>query len=108
MKLSIHDLTFAFSEAAAPLFSIAELDVPSGTRLLIQGPSGKGKTTLLHLMAGLMQPTRGLIKADDRDLAKLSHADLCRFRRDSMGLVFQKLSLLPHLVQYNLSLWFQD
>lgn len=69
------------------------------------GPSGSGKTTLLHCLSGLVQPTEGRIAIDGVCLSDLSEQELCRFRRQQVGYVFQKPLLMPYLtVAENLKL----
>jgi ABC-type bacteriocin/lantibiotic exporter with double-glycine peptidase domain len=57
------------------LFRIRELRIPFGRRILIHGPSGVGKTTLLHLIAGLLSPNEGSVSIGDRPLALLKSID---------------------------------
>jgi len=80
-----------------PLFRIGERRIESGARLLIRGPSGTGKTTLLHITAGLLDPHKGSVAIDGKEISSLSEGERCRWRRTTAGLVFQKLNLLGHL-----------
>ncbi len=66
-----------------------------GEHWLILGQSGSGKTTFLHLLAGLMRPTKGKIEIENQNLHKLSSASLDHFRGQHIGLIFQK----PHFVE---------
>lgn len=68
-----------------------------GEQWLLAGPSGSGKTTLLHLMAGLLRPSAGRITVAGQDLSALPAAALDRFRGRHIGIVFQRLHLLPAL-----------
>jgi ABC-type lipoprotein export system ATPase subunit len=79
------------------LFQIKSLTVPKHSKVLIQDPNGCGKTTLLHVIAGLFEPTEGSVLIEGNDLKKLSEKELSHLRRDSFGIVFQKLNLLDHL-----------
>ncbi|MEP7027674.1 MAG: ATP-binding cassette domain-containing protein, partial [Candidatus Eisenbacteria bacterium] len=74
-----------------------DLTIPSGEWLAIMGPSGSGKTTLLNLLGGLDHPDEGVIQVDDLDLARLDDSARTRFRRETVGLVFQQFHLLPYL-----------
>src|SRR5262249_54757012 len=56
-----------------------------------------GKSTLLNLMAGLDRPTAGAVHAGGRDLSLLSPLELARYRRDTVGMVFQSFNLLPRM-----------
>ena len=73
------------------------LAVAAGEFLAIVGPSGGGKSTLLHLVAGIDRPTSGAIAVGGRDLARLGEGDLTLYRRRDVGIVFQFFNLLPHL-----------
>ncbi len=61
------------------------------------GPSGSGKTTMLNIIGGLDTPTAGQVWYRDRDLSKASARELTRFRRESIGFVFQFYNLIPNL-----------
>jgi putative ABC transport system ATP-binding protein len=76
------------------------LDVPEGEFLALMGPSGSGKTTLLNLIAGLDQPSEGVIVVGDQVISDLSEAQLARWRTRHVGFVFQFYHLLPVLTAY--------
>ncbi len=74
-----------------------ELAVAPGEFLAVVGPSGGGKSTLLHLLAGIDRPTSGTVLVGGRDLGALPDAELTLYRRREVGLVFQFFNLLPHI-----------
>jgi putative ABC transport system ATP-binding protein len=65
--------------------------------LALLGSSGSGKSTLLNLIAGLDRPTSGAILAHGTNLAALSPLDLARYRRNTIGMIFQSFNLLPRM-----------
>src|SRR5438093_4750318 len=73
------------------------LEIKQGEWLAVMGPSGSGKTTLLNLLGGLDRADEGRIVVDGLDLAQTPRPDLIRYRRESVGLVFQQFHLLPYL-----------
>ena len=73
------------------------LDVQEGEFLAIMGPSGCGKSTMLHLLGGLLAPTRGRIIIDGEDLTAASDAVRTDIRRRKIGFVFQRFNLFPTL-----------
>ncbi|HEV8642868.1 MAG TPA: ABC transporter ATP-binding protein [Methylomirabilota bacterium] len=73
------------------------LDVQAGEVCAITGPSGSGKSTLLGLLAGLDRPTAGSIMVAGVELTRLGEDDLARFRRQTLGYVFQSFHLIPTL-----------
>jgi putative ABC transport system ATP-binding protein len=73
------------------------LEVRAGEFLALLGSSGSGKSTLLNLLAGLDRPTSGAIHVEGRDLAALDAKELARYRRDTVGMVFQSFNLLPRM-----------
>ncbi len=76
-----------------------------GAHWLLLGPSGSGKTTLLHILAGILRPGAGRVHVAGQDLAALAPGNLDRFRGRHIGIVLQRLHLLPSLtVAQNLQL----
>ena len=75
-------------------FKFQDINLKSSENLLIIGSSGIGKTTLLHLLAGLLEPSSGSIKLFKKELSDLSSHQLDRFRKNNIGIVFQR----PHFV----------
>src|SRR5260221_599952 len=73
------------------------LDICSGEFLALLGSSGSGKSTLLNLMAGLDRPTSGAINVRGQNLAALDSQGLARYRRETVGMVFQSFNLLPRM-----------
>jgi ABC-type lipoprotein export system ATPase subunit len=71
------------------------LTVPAGRFLAVMGASGSGKSTLLHLVAGLARVTAGEIRVGGRDITSMDDDALTRFRRESIGVIFQAYNLLP-------------
>ncbi|MFM6926814.1 MAG: ABC transporter ATP-binding protein [Bdellovibrio sp.] len=84
-------------EISTPFLRVKNFHIPSGERLLIKGPSGTGKTTLLHILAGLYIPTSGEVLWDNEDLGNFSENHISRLRKSKVSLVFQNLNLLPYL-----------
>src|SRR5579875_1028091 len=74
-----------------------DLDIHPGRRTAIMGPSGSGKATLMHLLAGLDKPTAGAVLYGDRDITGLDDRQLTRLRRTEVGFVFQAFNLVPTL-----------
>ncbi|MFI8229539.1 ABC transporter ATP-binding protein [Streptomyces sp. NPDC085900] len=74
-----------------------DLSIADGDRLVIQGPTGGGKSTLLQMLGALDRPTAGEVSLDGTDLAKLSEARLTKVRSENIGFVFQSFNLIPTL-----------
>jgi len=76
---------------------IERFEAAAGEHWLVLGPSGCGKTTLLHIIAGLLRPSEGEVRVGDQSLGALSGAALDRWRGRTLGIVPQKLHLVPSL-----------
>jgi lipoprotein-releasing system ATP-binding protein len=87
--------TYRNAEVPVIVFSGLDLVVQQGEMLAIVGPSGIGKSTLLHLLGGLDRPDSGSVQVEDRELTRLSNDELARFRNKNVGFVFQFHHLLP-------------
>ncbi|HVT04913.1 MAG TPA: ABC transporter ATP-binding protein [Thermoanaerobaculia bacterium] len=87
----------SYAGAAIPVevFHGLDLSIERGEMLAVVGPSGIGKSTLLHLLGGLDRPDGGTIRIGDRDLSEMSNDELARFRNRKVGFVFQFHHLLP-------------
>jgi putative ABC transport system ATP-binding protein len=73
------------------------LTVGDGEWLAVQGRTGHGKSTLLHLLGGLDRPSTGTVTFAGRDLGQLREAQVTRLRAESIGFVFQTFNLVPTL-----------
>ncbi len=73
------------------------LTVEAGEWVAVTGPSGSGKTTLLNILAGLDTPSDGSVVVEGKDLSSLAPAARARYRREQVGLVFQRFHLIPYL-----------
>jgi len=85
-------LNFKYNEQAS--FSFPDINLGKEENLLIIGSSGIGKTTLLHLLAGLLESNSGSINLYGQDISKLTQHQIDKFRGQNIGIVFQK----PHFV----------
>src|SRR3990170_3321687 len=74
-----------------------DLEVARGEWVSVMGPSGSGKTTLLNILGGLDRPTSGRLSVDGTDVTALPSKELARYRRETVGLVFQQFHLVPYL-----------
>ncbi|OAQ20520.1 ABC transporter ATP-binding protein [Thermosulfurimonas dismutans] len=86
---------FPHPEGDLEILKGLDLTVAPGEKVAIIGPSGVGKTTLLHILGGLEVPTEGRIYHFGEDIFSLSDEALSRFRNQHMGFVFQLHYLLP-------------
>ena len=74
-----------------------DFEVNKGEFVVIVGPSGAGKTTILNLLGGMDKATSGQILVDGQDVAKYSERHLTQYRRDDIGFVFQFYNLVQNL-----------
>lgn len=90
--LRINSLKHRYGETT---ISYPDWEVAQGDHSVILGNSGCGKTTLLHLIGGLMPPAEGKLEIAGEDLSQKRKSKLDRFRGENIGIIFQK----PHLVR---------
>src|SRR5271167_1395865 len=80
-----------------PALRGVNFDVLPGESVAVMGPSGCGKSSLLYVIGGLAQASRGKVLVDGNDLSELSDAARTKLRRSKIGFVFQRFNLLPTL-----------
>jgi putative ABC transport system ATP-binding protein len=97
MRLEDVGKTFQMGEVPVEVLRHVSFDVYRGELLVMVGPSGSGKTTLLNIMGGLDSPTVGKVLYGQQDLTTASPRELTRYRRNSIGFVFQFYNLVPNL-----------
>lgn len=83
------------SDSVITAVNRASIKIPKGEFAAIIGTSGSGKSTFLHLCAGLDKPDAGSVTINGTEITKLSHDKLGRFRGENMGFVFQRHNLIP-------------
>jgi putative ABC transport system ATP-binding protein len=71
------------------------LQIAEGEFVAIQGTSGSGKSTLLNMLGGLDHPTKGEIYFGERPLGPFTKKEMARYRRFSVGMIFQNFNLIP-------------
>jgi putative ABC transport system ATP-binding protein len=94
--IEVSNVTFGYKVGGFRL-DVAELGVAAGEKVALIGPSGRGKTTLLHLLAGVLVPSAGRISVDGTEVSALNREDRQDYRALRMGMVFQEFELLAYL-----------
>ena len=96
--LEIRNLQKSYAEPSGNrllILDIPQLDVAEGEQVVLRGESGGGKTTLLHIISGIVSADSGSIRLDGTELTNFSEGTRDRIRADKMGYVFQTFNLLP-------------
>ena len=95
--LNVSSLTKSYHTPRGPLTVLSDVTVSlaPGDAAAITGPSGSGKSSLLHILGALDRPTSGTVTLDGRDPFSLSSAGIAEFRNASIGFIFQDHCLLP-------------
>jgi putative ABC transport system ATP-binding protein len=84
-------------EVAVRALDDVSLEIREGEFLVMVGPSGSGKSTILNIVGGLDTATDGRVFFRDREMTSFTASDLTRYRRDTVGFVFQFYNLVPNL-----------
>jgi putative ABC transport system ATP-binding protein len=95
----IHGLAKVYRTEAGEVHALRGVDfhIRAGETLVLIGPSGSGKSTLLNILGGLDRATSGTARFYDFELTTASDAELTRYRRASVGFIFQFFNLVPSL-----------
>ncbi|MER8119862.1 ABC transporter ATP-binding protein [Streptomyces sp. NPDC094031] len=95
-KIVIEVQNLSKSFESRTLWQQVNLTVNRGEMIAVVGPSGSGKSTLLNCLGLLDKPTAGTILYEGRDITKYGRRDIRRFRRDSLGYLFQHYALIEN------------
>ena len=100
-------MSFIQFNDVAKLYKMGEVEIKAldgisfpiekGEFVVIVGPSGAGKTTVLNILGGMDKPTSGEVWVDGKDISKYTEQELTEFRRDDVGFVFQFYNLVQNL-----------
>ena len=74
-----------------------DIDIEQGEFVVIVGPSGAGKTTIMNILGGMDLPSSGEVLIDNKDISILKDKEMTQYRRDDVGFVFQSYNLIPNL-----------
>ncbi len=74
-----------------------DINIEQGKFVVIVGPSGAGKTTVMNILGGMDLPSSGQVLVDQKDISKLKDKEMTQYRRDDVGFVFQSYNLIPNL-----------
>ncbi|MGA8432298.1 MAG: ABC transporter ATP-binding protein [Candidatus Sulfotelmatobacter sp.] len=88
---------YAMGESMIRAVDGISLEIDSGQFVALLGTSGSGKSSVLNLLAGLDRPTSGSVIVQGKNLAQLSREDLAKYRRHSVGMVFQSFNLISSM-----------
>ena len=94
--INIENLKYSYPNSDFNL-AVGTLSIEKGSRTAVIGPSGFGKTTLLNLIAGILQPQKGDVKVNGTNVSQLSDSERRNFRIREVGFVFQDFKLLEYL-----------
>jgi putative ABC transport system ATP-binding protein len=89
--------TFAMGEVSVQALREVSMEVYEGELLVMIGPSGSGKTSILNIFGGLDTATSGRVWFRGREMTSFTPRELTRYRRDTVGFVFQFYNLVPNL-----------
>ena len=73
------------------------LEIEEGEIVVILGPSGRGKSTMLNILSGIDNPSKGKVYFKEERIDKLKENELTKYRRDNLGFIFQSYNLVPSL-----------
>lgn len=101
--IDARNVNYSLEIAGRPLHILRDVSlcVAPAEVVAVVGPSGSGKTSMLMLLAGLERATTGSVTVNGSELGALGEDDLARFRRRTMGIVFQSFHLIPSLTAHD-------
>jgi len=97
--IQLERISKIYGELPKQAIALKNVDLKIGKAefIVVRGPSGSGKTTLLMSIGGMLQPSSGTVRINDKDIYLLSIVERSRFRALNIGFVFQMFHLIPYL-----------
>ncbi|HHW10634.1 MAG TPA: ABC transporter ATP-binding protein [Firmicutes bacterium] len=97
--LRLQNITKVYNNGRISVQALRDINfhIKPGEFVAIMGPSGSGKSTLMNILGCLDRPTTGSYKLDNKEVARLSDAELAEVRNKYIGFIFQSFNLLPKL-----------
>lgn len=95
--ISLNKCLFSYNQTHKLVINIDQLEIASGERVFLYGPSGHGKSTLLNLTAGVLKANSGEVIVLGQDLTKLTQSKRDHLRGEKIGYIFQIFNLIPYL-----------
>src|SRR5688572_33338321 len=97
MLIETHEVTRLYQMGTNEVVALdrVTMGIEEGEFVAIRGTSGSGKSTLLNLLGGLDRPTSGEVLFDSKPLGPLTKKQMARYRRFSVGMIFQNFNLIP-------------
>lgn len=92
--------TYKMGEVEIKAVDNISFPIEKGEFVVVAGPSGAGKTTILNILGGMDKATSGSVTVDGTDISKFSEKELTKYRRDDVGFVFQFYNLVQNLTAY--------
>lgn len=93
--INIENLEFSYH--SQPILKIGQLNIENGEKVFIYGPSGYGKSTLLNIIAGVLNIQSGKLTVLDHDFSKMNISQRDQIRGEEIGYIFQNFNLIPYL-----------
>lgn len=95
--ISLKKCLFSYNKNSKLVINIDQLDIESGEKVFLYGPSGHGKSTLLNLTAGVLKANSGSVEVLGQDLTTISQSKRDHLRGEKIGYIFQIFNLIPYL-----------
>jgi putative ABC transport system ATP-binding protein len=99
--IKLSEVTKRYGDGTRPAVNLVSLEVSPGEAVAVMGPSGSGKSTLLNLIAGLDRPDSGTVTVAGNRVDMMGETAAARFRRRSVGFIFQFFNLLDDLTVHD-------
>lgn len=97
--IEVKDITKIYKMGSVDIHAVAGISfsIEEGEFIVILGPSGAGKTTVMNIIGGMDLPTAGSVKIAGNEITSKTDKELTKYRRDDVGFIFQSYNLIPNL-----------